>query len=502
MTARANSPARGRPMGSRLLCSHPFARCVVRYAESSCIPHTLRFLRAVRLALLPARRFNQCFPGSLHWARLQSPHSFYAVCSMKIKLITITTLLALTLIHPAWANAQEAVPEQVAPATAASDATPTSVAPKPAAPRKITPKIILPAPTSATPALVAKSYFLYDLSSKQTLLSLNENERVDPAWLAKLMTAYVSFSALRAGKISLSEEVMPTVENLRGQIGEPRMFLSKNKTVAIAELLHGLVVLSGNDAARTLAVAVAGSEEKFVALMNAEAQRLNMHNSHFMNSTGVPEVEHYSTAADLGLLAVALLRDFPDMYSIYKQREFQYNNIKQANRNQLLWMDPLIDGMEIAHATGQGASVVASSKREQRRLVAVVLGAATDNISNTEAQKLLNHGFQHFETVRLYQKNQPVTSIRLWKGTESELNVGFREDLFITVPTGKLAQLSATMETAQPLFAPISSSQKIGTLRLTLEGKLFGEYPLVALERVPVANVLSRGWDNIQLFFQ
>ncbi len=425
---------------------------------------------------------------------------------MKIKLITIAALLALTLIHPAWANAQEAAPEQVVPATAASDATPASAAPKPAAPRKITPKIILPAPASATPALVAKSYFLYDLSSKQTLLSLNENERVDPAALVKLMTAYVSFGALRAGKISLSEEVMPTVENLRGQIGEPRMFLSKNKTVAIAELLHGLVVLSGNDAARTLAVAVAGSEEKFVALMNAEAQRLNMHNTHFMNAAGVANVGQYTTAADLAVLAVALLRDFSDMYAIYKQREFQYNNIKQANRNQLLWMDPLIDGMEIAHATGLGGnlggSVVASSKREQRRLVAVVLGAATDNISNTEAQKLLNHGFQHFETVRLYQKNQPVTSIRLWKGTESELNVGFREDLFITVPTGKLAQLSATMETAQPLFAPISSSQKIGTLRLTLEGKPFGEYPLVALERVPVANVLSRGWDNIQLFFQ
>jgi len=424
---------------------------------------------------------------------------------MKIKALAIATLLASILISPVCAYAQQAVPaalEPASPATAVSATLATSAAPKPAAPKKITPKIILPAPASATPAFVAQSYFLYDLSSKQTLLSLNENERADPAGLTKLMTAYVSFGALRAGNISLSQEVMPTAENLRGQIGEPRMYLSKNKTAAIAELLHGLVVLSGNDAARTLAVAVAGSEEKFVALMNAEAQRLKMHNTHFMNTTGASNVGQYITAADLAVLAVALLRDFPDMYAIYKQREFQYNNIKQANRNQLLWMDPLIDGMEIAHATKLGASVVASSKREQRRLVAVVLGAATDNASNTEAQKLLNHGFQYFETVLLYQKNQPVTRIRLWKGTDSELNVGFREDLFITVPTGKLAQLSATMETAQPLFAPISSSQKIGTLRLTLAGKPFGEYPLVALERVPVANVLSRGWDNIQLFFQ
>lgn len=421
------------------------------------------------------------------------------------------------------------IPETRLPNNQAASA-PSSAKLKPIAKKIAVPTPIAPSSDSATPAFSAKSYLLYDFSSKQTLLSSHEHERIDPAALTKLMTAYVSLNALRSNKIALQQAIQPDAEILRGEIGElhtfsASMYLSKNKTVTLDELLHGLLVLSANDAARVLAAAIAGSETQFAALMNIEAQRLNMLNTHFVNATGLvhtpgilntqgalatglfPAQQHYSTAADLALLAAALVRDFPDTMSIYSLREYQHNGIKQANRNRLLWMDPFIDGMELGNLLqgnmGSTAfSVVATAKRDHRRLIAVLTGVPSNNLRNTEAQKLLNHGFLNFETVRLYQKDQPVTRIRLWKGTESNIDVGFREDLFISIPTGKLAQLNATMETLQPLFAPISNSQKIGTLRLMLDGKPFGEYPLVALERVPVANILSRGWDNIQLLFQ
>lgn len=378
-------------------------------------------------------------------------------------------------------------------------------------------KVIAPLPASSAPDLsvpvfAAKSYVLYDFSSQQTLLNNNANERIEPAALTKLMTAYVSFSALRSNKITLKQNVQPTAETLRGESGglhtsSGRMFLSKNKTVTVDELLHGLIVLSANDAAHVLAVAIADSETQFATLMNIEAQRLNMQNTHFANATGVNATglaltQQYSTAADLTLLAAALVRDFPDMIAMYSLREYQHNGIKQANRNRLLWMDPFIDGLEIGNIGSTAFNMVASAKRAQRRLIAVVINAPSNNLRHTETQKILNYGFQHFETLRLYQKDQAVNRIRIWKGTESNIDVGFREDLFITIPNGQFSKLKATMEMAQPLFAPIASSQKISILRLTLDDKPFGEYPLVALERVPVANVLSRGWDNIQLLFQ
>jgi D-alanyl-D-alanine carboxypeptidase (penicillin-binding protein 5/6) len=183
-------------------------------------------------------------------------------------------------------------------------------------------------------------------------------------------------------------------------------------------------------------------------------------------------------------------------------REYQYNNIKQANRNRLLWIDPYVDGMKTGHTESARFCLVASAKRDKRRLISVVIGATSDNLRATESQKLLNYGFQYFETVRLYQKNQPVASIRAWKGTENKVNIGFRDDLFLTIPTGQLAQMKVTMETHQPLIAPISGGQKIGILKLTLGGKPYAEFPLVALEAVPLANVFSRGWDNIRLLFQ
>ncbi|MFZ1546365.1 MAG: D-alanyl-D-alanine carboxypeptidase family protein [Candidatus Nitrotoga sp.] len=352
------------------------------------------------------------------------------------------------------------------------------------------------------PVLAAKSYLLYDVTSNQILVDQNGNERSEPASITKLMTAYLTFSSLKQNKLSLNQTVTPSTEALRAQGVESRMFLDERKPVSIAELLRGLIVQSGNDAARVLATTIAGSEENFAKLMNQEAQRLGMSNTHYINATGMPHPQHYSSAYDTALLAAAIVRDFPEHYLLYSLREFQYNNINQANRNRLLWMDPYVDGMKTGHTESAGFCLVASAKRNQRRLISVVLGTASDNLRATESQKLLNYGFQNFETVRLYQKNKPVASLRLWKGTESKIKVGFRSDLFLSIPTGQIAQLKATMETQQPLVAPIAGGQKIGMLKISLGSKPYAEYKLVALEPMPLANIFSRGWDSIRMLFK
>ncbi len=352
------------------------------------------------------------------------------------------------------------------------------------------------------PELTARSYLLYDFSSNQILLSHNASERIAPASLTKLMTAYLTFTALQLNQLALGQSTLPTAEVLLSKEVGSRMFLEKDKAVTIAELLRGLIVQSGNDAARVLATVIAGNEVDFATLMNKEAQRLNMKDSHFVNATGVPHPQHYTSAYDLALLAAAIVRDFPEHYPLYSMREYQYNNIMQANRNRLLWLDPYTDGMSTCYNESADFCLVASAKRDQRRLISVVLGAASDNLRVAESQKLLNYGFQNFEAVRLYQKNQPVAGVRLWKGAASKVNVGFRRDLTLSIPTGQLAQLKATMETQQPLMAPVSGGQKIGLMKLTLEGKPYAEFPLVALEPVPLANIFSRGWDSIRLLFQ
>jgi len=366
--------------------------------------------------------------------------------------------------------------------------------------------LLFPALTQAQqippPALAAKAWVLYDYTSNQILVNENGDARIEPASLTKLMTAYLSFGALKAGKLSQEQSITPSAEALRTDGEESRMFLAPNKPATVGELLHGLIIQSGNDAARVLAEAVAGSEANFAALMNKEAQRLGMSNTHFVNASGVPHAEHYSTAADLAKLAAAIVRDFPEYYPLYSLREYQYNNIKQSNRNRLLWLDPYVDGMKTGHTETAGFCLVASAKRDKRRLISVVLGATSDNLRATESQKLLNYGFQYYEAVRLYQKDEVVANLRVWKGTENKINVGFRDDLFLSIPSGQLAQMKVTMETHQPLLAPISSGQKIGILKLALGGKPYAEFPLVALDAVPLANVFSRGLDNIRLLFQ
>ena len=351
------------------------------------------------------------------------------------------------------------------------------------------------------PELAAKSWLLYDYTSKQFLAEQNANERIEPASLTKLMTAYLTYKAIAEDKFPLTQIVYPSADAADSQPDESRMFLDPHKKVSVDELLHGMIIQSANDAARELALLVAGSESAFAEQMNREAKRLGMNDTHFVNPTGLPDPQHYTTAHDLALLAAAIVRDFPQYYPLDSQREYEYNGIKQYNRNRLLWNDPYVDGMKTGHTESAGYCLVASALRDHRRLISVVLGTASNSLRASESQKLLNYGFRYFDAVRLYRKDQPVSSVRLWKGTERKLDLGFRQDLYLTVPKGMRPQLKATMETRKPLMAPVTRGEKIGTLEFTLNGKPYGKFPLEALENIPLANVFSRGLDSIRLLF-
>jgi len=250
------------------------------------------------------------------------------------------------------------------------------------------------------------------------------------------------------------------------------------------------------------AEAIAGTEEAFAAMMNSTAKQLGMTQTHFVNSTGLPHAQHLTTARDLSRLASALIRDFPEFYKIYSLKEFSYNGITQPNRNRLLFIDPSVDGFKTGHTNSAGYCLIASAKRENRRLLSVVLGAASDSARAMESQKLLNYGFQFFETVKLYPANQAISMLRLYKGQTSEVKAGFPRDFYVTVPRGSGKRIQVRMITQQPLLAPIKRGQKLGTLNLSIDGATIGDYPLQALENVEVAGILGRGWDNILLMFK
>ncbi len=350
------------------------------------------------------------------------------------------------------------------------------------------------------PAVAAKAWLLYDFTSRQEIASANEHERIEPASLTKLMTAYLAFSALKQKTLTLGQ-LVPVSERAWKQPGS-RMFIEPRKPVTVEELLHGMITQSGNDACIALTEAIAGSEEVFVQMMNREAQRLGMKDTNFVNATGLPDPKHYSTAYDLGLLAAALIRDFPEYYPLYAEREYRYNNINQPNRNRLLWLDPHVDGMKTGHTEEAGYCLIASAKRGTRRLLSVVLGTNSDGARAQESEKLLNYGFQFYDSAKLYDKGQAVSTLEVWKGTESRLRAGFLSDFYVSVPRGLGDQLKAELVSVQPLVAPISVGQKVGTVKVTLQGKVLGEYPAVALENVPVAGFFGRAWDSMRLWFK
>ncbi|SEF98139.1 D-alanyl-D-alanine carboxypeptidase family protein [Nitrosomonas ureae] len=347
--------------------------------------------------------------------------------------------------------------------------------------------------------VAAKAFMLSDYQTGQVLAGQNVHERIEPASLTKLMTAYVVFSALKQGQLTLDQTALVS-ESAWRMIGS-RMFIEPNKRVTVDELIRGMIVQSGNDACIALAETVAGSEANFVTLMNKEAKHLGMQNTHFTNTTGLPDPNHYTTAHDLTLLATAIIRDFPDFYPLYSLKEYTYNNITQPNRNRLLWIDPHVDGMKTGWTKTAGYCLITSAIRDKRRLISVVIGAKSANARSIESQRLLNYGFQFYDTLQLYKKNDSLATIHLWKGTQNELKAGFDRDVFFTLPKGQADKLKATMEYKQPLIAPVQLGQEVGTVKFTLDDKTVEIYPLVALEKVDSASFLGRAWDSVKLLF-
>jgi D-alanyl-D-alanine carboxypeptidase (penicillin-binding protein 5/6) len=351
------------------------------------------------------------------------------------------------------------------------------------------------------PTLAVKAYLLRDFNSNNIIAQQAGNDRIEPASLTKLMTAYVVFKALKNGHLQL-DQTLP-VSTKAWKVEGSKMFVEPNKPVTVDELLHGTIIQSGNDSSIALAEGVAVTEEAFADMMNKEAARLGMNNTHFVNATGLPDPQHYTTAHDLSLLATALIRDFPDQYKrLYSVKEYTYNKITQPNRNRLLWLDPYVDGMKTGHTETAGFCLISSAKRGDSRLISVVLGAASENSRATESQKLLNYGFQFYESHLVYKRGQTISKLKVWKGHDDTLAATVADDLFITLPKGEYARVKATLTSKQPLIAPITAGQEIGTLQFTLDGKVISERKLVAAEKVEVAGMFGRLWDSIKLLFQ
>lgn len=362
------------------------------------------------------------------------------------------------------------------------------------------------AQTLPAPIIDAKSWLLLDATSGQVLASKEPTMRIEPASLTKIMTAYVAFSAIKDGRLDLDQEVNVSVRAWKVDPSSSKMFIEPSTPVKVEDLLYGLIVQSGNDAAVALAEAVAGTEATFVALMNREAERMGMKSTHFSNSHGLPDADTYSTAQDLSILATRLIADHPDYYKIYSVKEFTYNKIKQRNRNRLLWLDPTVDGLKTGHTSSAGYCLVSTAKRPngegERRLISVLIGSSSEQSRAQESQKLLNWGFQNFDTIKLYAKGQPVATPNVWKGSQSEVEIGFTRDVYVTVPKGVADKMKPVLERKDPLIAPIEEHSTIGTLKMMVDGKPLMELPVVALEQVNQATIFGRAWDSLRLWMQ
>ncbi|MSP86607.1 MAG: D-alanyl-D-alanine carboxypeptidase [Methylotenera sp.] len=351
------------------------------------------------------------------------------------------------------------------------------------------------------PNLAVNAYLLKDYNSGHVIASQNSSMRIEPASLTKIMTAYLSFKALKNKHLSLTQTF--TVSEIAWKIEGSKMFIEPNRPVTVDELLHGMIIQSGNDASIALAEGIASTEAQFAEMMNKEAQRLGMKNTHYMNATGLPDTQHYTTADDLAILATALIHDFPEQYQrLYSIKEYTYNKITQPNRNRLLWLDPNVDGMKTGHTESAGYCLISSAKRDGIRRISVVLGAATDAARATESQKLLNYGFQFFDSKLVYKQGQSINQVKVWKGSENQVEITVADDLFLTVPKGDYANIKAVMASQQPLIAPIQKGQVIGRIKFSLNGKVIEERNLVAAKTITGAGILGRAWDSIKLLLQ
>lgn len=356
------------------------------------------------------------------------------------------------------------------------------------------------APIPQPPIIGAKSFLLIDGNTGAELASLNPDERLAPASLTKLMTAYAIFRALNEGQIALDDQV--TVSEKAWRTPGSRMFIEVGSTVSVEDLILGMIVQSGNDASVALAEHTAGTESVFAQLMNQHAAQIGMSASNFINVTGLPDEGHYSTARDMAILARAIISEFPEYYEWYSVREFTYNDIKQPNRNSLLWRDPSVDGMKTGMTDDAGYCLVSSAQRDDMRIVSVVLGTSTAKARIDGSQALLNYGFRFFETRLLYRAGETVTTARIWKAEREMTPLGLPEDLYVTIPRGSFDDVESVLNMPAQLMAPVAQGQPLAELQVSLNGDQLLTTPLRALENNPDGSFWQRTKDGISLWFE
>jgi serine-type D-Ala-D-Ala carboxypeptidase (penicillin-binding protein 5/6) len=357
------------------------------------------------------------------------------------------------------------------------------------------PERIIPAP----PQIAAQGHILIDAGSGKVLVEFNSEQRLPPASLTKIMTSYVAEAQLASG--TLKPDTLVNVSIKAWKMEGSRMYIQEGTQVRVDDLLRGIIIQSGNDASVALAEHIAGTEDVFAEMMNQNAARIGMKDSHFMNATGLPEEDHYTTAHDLARLTVALIRDFPEGYKLNSEKYFTYNNIRQPNRNNLLWRDPTVDGVKTGHTDAAGYCLVASAERNGMRLVSVVMGAASEESRAQESQKLLTYGFRYFETAHLYKGQEALRNVRVWGGETGQSALGLGDDVVITIPRGSKDKLTATIDVDAVIEAPLNPGDVKGKLTVTLDGESVYTGDLVALSKMEEGGFFSRLWDSIALFF-
>ena len=377
-------------------------------------------------------------------------------------------------------------------------------APQPT-PQPNAPAAAAPIATPPPPKPVGTAWILMDYTTGQVLAGENYDERVEPASITKVMTSYVLAAEQANGKIKPTDQVMMSERAWReGGAGTDGSYsgFAVNQTAPLLDMEKGMAVQSGNDAAIALAEHTAGSQEAFASLMNSYAAKIGMKGSNFVNAHGLSAPEHFSTAHDLARLGQALIRDFPETYAFNKIKEFTVGTITQPNRNLLLWRDPAVDGIKTGHHSGAGYCLMSSAMRGDQRLIAVVMGSTSEKQRADDSMALLNWGFRFFETHRLYEAGKAIAQQRVWKGTTKEVQLGVAEPLLVGVPRGRYGDLKPTMDVPKLLEAPISKGQAIGTVKVTLDGKLVAQAPLVALNAVEQGGFFRRLWDSLMMWWQ
>ncbi len=355
-------------------------------------------------------------------------------------------------------------------------------------------------PIPKAPDVGAKGYLVEDFFSGRAIAEKNADEPLEPASITKLMSAYVIFSEIRNGSLALGD--MVRISEKAWRTPGSRMFVEVNTQVSVADLLKGMIIQSGNDATVALAERVAGSEESFAALMNHHARELGLTRSHFTNSTGLPDKEHYTTARDIARISHGLIKDFPEYYQWYSEKQFTYNDITQYNRNKLLWRDESVDGLKTGHTDSAGYCLVTSAEREGMRLISVVLGTRSEEARADASQALLNYGFRFFETHKLYAADAKLTTARIWKGATEQVDMGLANTLFVTIPRGEYKQLDASMQLQEQITAPVTAGQVLGQVVIRLGDKLIAEQDLVALQPVAEGSFWQRIVDEGMLYFE